>query len=264
MVPIHKTRTGVRPLSSPASPSDFMATLDTKIDGSIYHGASASLSVNNMPFKGKYTKSQIWVENGPPQELNSIQFGWAIHPELYGDTMSRFTIYWTGDGYGKTGCYNTICTGFVQDFSDLYPGKAYDPVSTYGGNQVVANLSLTQDRTTGHWWVANRGASVGYFPKELFTHLQKGANFVRYGAISSDSGDGFGAPMGNGRFPTDDLSKSAYFSSIQLVGSDFNNAPVNGENMNVNAKDQKCFQLNYRSVGPSFTYGGPGGSCPHG
>lgn len=48
-------------------------------DGSIYRGAEADISIHdlNLP-NNQYSKSQIWLENGPPSQLNSIQAGWAV------------------------------------------------------------------------------------------------------------------------------------------------------------------------------------------
>ncbi|KAL1220812.1 Protein neprosin [Cardamine amara subsp. amara] len=257
MVPIHKLRNKVN--SNFARDAVNWATLDTKTESKKYHGASAVVSIHNPTFSGKDTRAQIMIENGEsPQGINCIVFGWAIDPELYGDNMTHFTTYWTSDGFQKTGCYNTKCKGYIQQFSELYAGKPFDPVSTYGGQQVVANLSIIRDGDTGNWMLTNYGALVGYWPKEIFTSLGSGADTIRYGGVAVN-----GAPMGNGQFPDNgnDLNKSSYFKDMAYIDANFQKQPINELEMNVNVPKPNCYKLNYLKDQLTITYGGPGGSC---
>lgn len=49
------------------------------LDGSIYRGGEAEISIHDLKLKyNQHSKSQIWVENGPPAQANSIQAGWAV------------------------------------------------------------------------------------------------------------------------------------------------------------------------------------------
>lgn len=49
------------------------------IDGTIYRGAEAEISIHSLNLQdNQYSKSQIWLENGPPGQLNSIHAGWAV------------------------------------------------------------------------------------------------------------------------------------------------------------------------------------------
>ncbi|XP_019089120.1 PREDICTED: uncharacterized protein LOC104733542, partial [Camelina sativa] len=203
--------------------------------------------------------SQIWIERGAPQGLNCIMVGWAIDPEFYGDNNIRFTTYWTNDGFERTGCANTVCKGYIQHSSELYPGKIFDHVSIYGGHQVAANLSVIRDGPTGNWLLMSNGALVGYWPKELFSHLGQGADTIRYGA-----GTVGGAPMGNGKFPDkgNDLSKSSYFKDIKYVDANLKSNPISELEMVVNTPKPNCYKLNYLKDKQTITYGGPGGSCP--
>ena len=53
--------------------------MDTYPDASIYRGAQADISIHNLTLQNnQLSRSQIWLENGPPGELNSIQVGWAV------------------------------------------------------------------------------------------------------------------------------------------------------------------------------------------
>ncbi|KAF3551991.1 hypothetical protein DY000_02002438 [Brassica cretica] len=140
------------------------ATIETVLDGSIYRGAQANISLHSLNLQeNQYSKSQIWLENGPRNELNSIQVGWAVHPRLYGDTRTRFTMYWTlkpslaislspsivscllilfsicqADGYKNSGCYNIQCPGFVIVTQIPWIGKAFSRTSIYGSNESVS------------------------------------------------------------------------------------------------------------------------------
>lgn len=55
------------------------AVIETVPDRSIYRGAEADISIHNISvLNNQYCKSQIWLENGPRGQLNSIQVGWAV------------------------------------------------------------------------------------------------------------------------------------------------------------------------------------------
>ncbi|VVB02600.1 unnamed protein product [Arabis nemorensis] len=111
--------------------------MQTISDGSIYRGAQADISLHSVDVRNnQYTKSQIWMENGPRGQVNSIQFGWSVNPNLYGDRSTRFTIYWTADNYKRTGCYNTVCSGFIIISRNPSIGAMFES-STYGGEKTL-------------------------------------------------------------------------------------------------------------------------------
>ncbi|XP_024542094.1 uncharacterized protein LOC9647604 [Selaginella moellendorffii] len=65
----------------------------------------------------EFSLSQLWLissrtSRGTPR--NTIEAGWQVYPALYGGYQPRLFVYWTADGYNKTGCYNLKCPGFVQ------------------------------------------------------------------------------------------------------------------------------------------------------
>ncbi|XP_026444285.1 uncharacterized protein LOC113344547 isoform X3 [Papaver somniferum] len=60
-----------------------------------YYGARAEISLANPSIDpDKFSTSQIWIQNGPAEELNSIEFGWAVHPQLFGDNKTRVFGRW--------------------------------------------------------------------------------------------------------------------------------------------------------------------------
>ncbi|XP_023643215.1 uncharacterized protein LOC17896230 isoform X2 [Capsella rubella] len=68
------------------------------VTGRQYYGAKASINVWSPRVTSQYefSLSQIWVIAGSfTHDLNTIEAGWQISPELYGDTFPRFFTYWT-------------------------------------------------------------------------------------------------------------------------------------------------------------------------
>ncbi|XP_039120993.1 uncharacterized protein LOC120257623 [Dioscorea cayenensis subsp. rotundata] len=79
--------------------------------GEQYYGAKYGLNVwaPRVASSSKFSLSQIWVIFGSfGDDLNTIEAGWQISPQLYGDNSPRFFTYWTTDAYQATGCYNHI------------------------------------------------------------------------------------------------------------------------------------------------------------
>ncbi|XP_039135537.1 uncharacterized protein LOC120272967 isoform X2 [Dioscorea cayenensis subsp. rotundata] len=66
--------------------------------GEQYYGAKAGLNVwaPRVASSSKFSLSQIWVISGSfGDDLNTIETGWQISPQLYGDNSPRFFTYWT-------------------------------------------------------------------------------------------------------------------------------------------------------------------------
>ncbi|GKC01809.1 carboxyl-terminal proteinase, partial [Tanacetum coccineum] len=152
------------------------------------YGARAKLNVwaPNVTNENEFSLSQIWVISDPPGPLNTIEAGWMVYQELYGDTSPRLFIYWTNDGYQKSGCYNLMCSGFVQTNQKISLGAALAPVSTYNGTQYDIGISIWKDPKGGNWWLSlghDLIASnlIGYWPSTLFTYLGHHANLIEFG-----------------------------------------------------------------------------------
>ncbi|GKE45469.1 putative MORC family CW-type zinc finger protein 3-like protein isoform X1 [Tanacetum coccineum] len=64
-----------------------------------------------------------------PPHLHRVIAASELSPELYGDTHPRFFTYWTTDAYQTTGCYNLLCSGFVQTNNRIAIGAAISPTS---------------------------------------------------------------------------------------------------------------------------------------
>ncbi|WZZ55264.1 hypothetical protein YC2023_055371 [Brassica napus] len=79
---------------------------------------SESFHLNTTEYLGQH--------NGPPGQLNSIEAGWA------------------GDGFGKTGCYNTQCPGFVVLSRNHRIGNQFLGSSVYGKTSHCFTLQIFQ------------------------------------------------------------------------------------------------------------------------
>ncbi|XP_060673877.1 protein neprosin [Ziziphus jujuba] len=265
MVPIPKSKPFYRPFTQDF-PGEHFATLDTN-NNATYHGAQATINIYKPPVTGKqYSMAQIWLQSGPPNELNSIQAGWAVNPTIYGDNLTYMTIRWTTDGFKNTGCYNLLCPGFVQVHPTVRPGQVFVNSSIIGGSQYGFDLSIIQEQSSGNWWLTSEGFRVGYWPKELFNHLNNGADKVRYGGTTKASADGLSPPMGSGEFPTNDYHSVCFLAFVKIVDSNFKLIDIVDSTMSGTTDVTTCYDLHYfgyqgRKLGQTFSFGGPGGEC---
>jgi hypothetical protein len=51
---------------------------------------------------------------GNGSTLQTAEVGWQVYPQKYGNSYPTLFIYWTADGYNRTGCYNLDCSAFIQ------------------------------------------------------------------------------------------------------------------------------------------------------
>ncbi|MCL7034598.1 hypothetical protein MKW94_028857 [Papaver nudicaule] len=202
-------------------------------EGKKYFGSAAWMSVHGFELNyEQFSTAQIWVQNGPAEKINSIEFGWMIYPGLFGDTHTRVFAYWTADGYKQTGCFNTYCPGFVQVSRDLYIGARINPVFVYGKNPMALPFKVYRDLKTGNWWLIINDITVGYWPKEIFTHLADNALTVRYGGIAGNEPQAPAPPMGNRYLPQlQDYSKTAFMTRMMYVDEKGKIVDINPDNI---------------------------------
>ncbi|OAY42005.1 uncharacterized protein LOC110622235 isoform X1 [Manihot esculenta] len=231
------------------------------------YGAKATINVwdPSIQVVNEFSLSQIWVLSGSfdGSDLNSIEAGWQVSPELYGDNNPRLFTYWTSDSYQATGCYNLLCAGFVQTNSRIAIGAAISPVSSYAGNQYDITILIWKDPKVGNWWMGfGDNTLVGYWPAELFTHLADHATMVEWGGEvvnSRANGQHTSTHMGSGRFAEDGFGKASYFRNLQIVDSD--NSLNTPQTISVLSENINCYNIesSYNNEwGTYFYYGGPG------
>ncbi|XP_004488448.1 protein neprosin-like [Cicer arietinum] len=231
-----------------------------------YFGVSGTTSVYNPKvFKGQSSSSHIYVQNGQGDSINKIVAGWHVSPQLYNNDATHIYSYWTPDNF-KTGCYNILCSGFVQIDHSYYLGARVAQTSSYGGIMVELPISLFQDQKTKNWWLTVANKNIGYFPASLFSNLAI-ADQVGLGGLTVTP---VGAPspsMGSGHFPDENFSHAGYFRNVEFqnVSRQFNGVPEHFIEK-FNDAPTKCYQILYRDVYPrpiacALQFGGPGGDC---
>ncbi|XP_072994869.1 protein neprosin-like [Typha latifolia] len=242
------------------------------VTGEQYYGAKASLNVwsAKVASPSEFSLSQIWLISGSfGNDLNTIEAGWQVNPQLYGDDCPRFFTYWTTDAYQETGCYNLFCAGFVQTNNKIAIGAAISPTSVYNGRQFDISLLIWKDPKHGHWWLEfGGGLIVGYWPSFLFSHLAMHASMVQFGGeIVNTQPSGFhtSTQMGSGGFAGEGFNRAAYFRNLQIV--DWDNSLIPLSNLQFMADHPECYGIqggSNRAWGNYFYYGGPGRNvrCP--
>ncbi|RVX11413.1 hypothetical protein CK203_019685 [Vitis vinifera] len=260
------------------SPDDVNATgheyaIASSSPSEAVYGASATINLWNpsVQVKEEMSISQIWVLAGSFEgsDLNSVEAGWHVLPNLYGDNSTRLFVYWTADGYQSTGCYNTLCPGFVQVDKEIVVGTAIAPVSTISGKLYESNIFIWKDPKTENWWLGyENNNAVGYWPSNLFTHLAANATLVEWGGEvlnTKPNGAHTSTQMGSGRFAQEGNGKASYFRNLGLVDS--NNDINPPQSTSTRADNSNCYSinlLNNNDWGTHFFYGGPGfnPNCP--
>ncbi|KAI4374583.1 hypothetical protein MLD38_012563 [Melastoma candidum] len=237
-----------------------------------FYGAKASINVWSPRVTDEYefSLSQLWVISGSfGNDLNTIEAGWQVSPELYGDNYPRFFTYWTTDAYQATGCYNLLCSGFVQTSSRITIGAAISPRSSYGTRQFDISVMVWKDPKHGHWWLQfGSGMLVGYWPAVLFSELRRKANMVQFGGeIVNTRSRGYhtSTEMGSGHFAGEGFGKASYFRNLEVV--DWDNNLVPPTNLRMLADHPNCYDVRQgrnNGWGTYFYYGGPGRNvrCP--
>ncbi|KAJ4721118.1 Protein of Unknown Function (DUF239) [Melia azedarach] len=237
------------------------------------YGARATINVwdPSIQVVNEFSLSQVWILSGSfdGSDLNSIEAGWQVSPELYGDSRPRLFTYWTSDSYQATGCYNLLCSGFIQTNSRIAIGAAISPVSTYAGNQFDITILIWKDPKLGNWWMGfGDNLLVGYWPAELFTHLADHATMVEWGGEvvnSRANGQHTSTQMGSGHFAEDGFGKASYFRNLEIV--DVDNSLSSAQEISTLAENTNCYNIksSYNNEwGTHFYYGGPGRNpqCP--
>ncbi|CAM8897690.1 unnamed protein product [Rhodiola kirilowii] len=231
-----------------------------------FYGAKATMNVWEPKIQqpNEFSLSQIWILGGLfNEDLNSIEAGWQVSPDLYGDNNTRLFTYWTSDAYQATGCYNLLCSGFIQVNSEIAMGASISPVSAYRNSQYDIGILIWKDPKEGHWWMQFGSDYVlGYWPSFLFSYLTDSATMVEWGGEvvnSEPDGQHTTTQMGSGHFPEEGFGKSSYFKNIQVVDSSNNLKAPTG--LNTYTEQSNCYdvQIGHNSDwGHFFYYGGPG------
>ncbi|KAF3340642.1 hypothetical protein FCM35_KLT09486 [Carex littledalei] len=179
-----------------------------------------------------------------------------VNQALYGDSGTRFFTRWTADGYVETGCYNTLCEGFVKVAnSPLSPGQVL-PISTLDEHHDL-QIWIEKDHTEDWWLYAstdNSGSGqIGYWPKSLFSRLAQNATDINFGGLVQAIEGSPSPPMGSGHLPNE--GSAAYFANVEYV--DQSGRKIAGILPSV-VTNKNCYDVGDMKDA-RFSYGGPGG-----
>ncbi|KAK1265690.1 hypothetical protein QJS04_geneDACA018112 [Acorus gramineus] len=238
-----------------------------------YMGALASLNVwkPQLGYANDFSLSQVWLSTNNAE--STIEVGWIVNPDLYGDNLTRIFTYWTADGSHTTGCYNLKCSGFVQVNSDIALGATATPISVYDGPQYQMTVSIFKEQDTGNWWLQVQGNPLGYWPSSLVPGIANGAERLQYGGEIFDKGQTLGdggqhttTEMGSGHFPDEGEKKASVFTNIQVVDL-AQYAYISPKQVKPFVMRPGCYDVSVKrsdNWGLYFFYGGPGRNpkCP--
>ncbi|XP_078429954.1 protein neprosin-like [Wolffia australiana] len=242
------------------------------VEGDKYYGARATINVWNPKIQqpNEFSLSQLWILGGSfGEDLNSIEAGWQVSPDLYGDNNTRLFTYWTSDAYQATGCYNLLCSGFIQVSNNIAMGASIFPVSSYHGSQYDISILIWKDPKLGNWWMQfGNDYVLGYWPAFLFSYLADSASMVEWGGEvvnSEPDGQHTATQMGSGHFPDEGFARSSYFRNIQIV--DPSNNLRTPRRLGTFTEQSNCYDVqsgDNDDWGCYFYFGGPGQSerCP--
>jgi hypothetical protein len=185
------------------------------------------------PVDHGFALSQVWYTGGSP--LQTLEGGWQVYPDKYGHNKPVLFIYWTADGYNKTGAYNLDSPGFIQVNNSFVIGGAWNQVSSDGGAQWGFRLVYYRDPATGNWWLYIQGAgeltAIGYYPKELYGdgQLSRYATEIDYGGeVTGNSGTPvITGQMGSGQSASAGWQHAAFQKEIYYFPTSGNSAWAN-------------------------------------
>ncbi|CAH2063451.1 unnamed protein product, partial [Thlaspi arvense] len=99
----------------------------TYVDNGVFRGAKAQINVwkPRIQEAREFSVSQIWVVGG-----------------RFGPGLNTLEAGSHSDCYQKTGCYNLLCSGFVQINKRISLGATLKPISTYNGPQYLMIVQI--------------------------------------------------------------------------------------------------------------------------
>ncbi|XP_054813492.1 uncharacterized protein LOC129314147 [Prosopis cineraria] len=246
------------------------------LKGNKYYGAKGTMNVWNprVQQSQEFSLSAIRILNDADSEnLEIIEAGWQVNPELYGDTNTRLYTFWTSDSNENTGCYDLLCSGFVQVNAEVALGSSIKPLSIYNdiNSQYQITITIWKDRGSGDWWMLlGSDKLIGYWPSTLFSSLSDSVTVIEWGGEvlnSEANGQHSTTQMGSGHFPGEEYGKASYFKDIKFVNG--NNQMLTADNVVSYVDRSNCYNVlqpafSDNAWGSHFYFGGPGRNpnCP--
>jgi hypothetical protein len=217
-----------------------------------------------VPTTGEFSLSQVWYYGGSP--IQTLEGGWQVYPQKYGHNRPVLFIYWTADGYNKTGAYNLDAPGFVQVNNSFVIGGSWNTVSATNGTQYGFQLVWFKDPGNGNWWLWLKGSgsltAIGYYPKSLYGSGQMSKNATGCDFGGEVTGTSSSGHMGSGAFAKTGWAKAAFQNNIVYYPTQRTAAQVKlgGIMPNPSCYTHDLHNSSGTAWGSYFYFGGP--KCP--
>ncbi|XP_050264270.1 uncharacterized protein LOC126708524 [Quercus robur] len=119
-----------------------------------------------------------------------------VNPTLYNDTHTRL---YTFTKTAKSSCFNTLCNSIIPVRTDIPLAIPLESIST-PEQQFDLQLMLFWDSSNGNWFLkfGQDETVIGFWPKNVFTALGDGANYVEWGGEVFSPPGVPSPPMGSG------------------------------------------------------------------
>jgi hypothetical protein len=159
--------------------------------------------------------------------LQSLEAGWQVSHQQYGDWQPHLFTYYTTNGYTADGDglggYNTDVAGWVQYDRSIFPGALID--GTSAENCTQAGIGVKYQLWQGNWWFQTQGIWLGYYPAALFRSadaanpgLDDHASWLGFwGEVYSAAADPSRTltEMGSGRFAQEGWKRACFQSNLR-------------------------------------------------
>jgi hypothetical protein len=224
-------------------------------------------------FSADHSISQFGLQNYDEGPAQSLEAGWEVCQDQYGDWRPHLFTYYTTNGYAKDGDglggYNQDYSGWVQYDPNIFPGALINGSSAYGGGQEIVTIKF--QLWEGNWWFQAQGIWLGYYPASLFmgnrsvfSTLGDHAEWVAFwGEVYSSLSDPSQTTswMGSGNFAEEGWSWTAYQSNTRIQ-SDRGGAMTDSDGAS-SAENSAMYDISANmqsgsSWGSYFWFGGPG------
>eukprot|EP00850_Spirogloea_muscicola_P021576 SM000254S08802 [mRNA] locus=s254:163416:164525:- [translate_table: standard] len=164
------TRLNYNAIQKPSYAGHEYAIGEYRGNSGLIYGTKATFNVWNpyVEFASEFSLSQLWLVAGSygNGDLNTIEAGWQLYSNKYGDWQSRLFIYWTRDAHKSTGCYNLDCSGL--DEWQCLPGRDRNSGLLWGGEIVNIEPYGRHTRTyIGSGWYAAKGWSYATYIRNI-------------------------------------------------------------------------------------------------
>ncbi|XP_056683221.1 uncharacterized protein [Spinacia oleracea] len=175
-----------------------------------------------LVYGNEWSVSRMKILNGP----DSIEAGWMVNPNLYNDLEAHLYARWTA---GSSGCFNLLCSGFVQVSTNVPLGIIPHDYSHIGwDNQTGWIISIDKNLNDGNWWLTIDAdkKQVGYWPKSLFTSLSESGSRVEWGGEIDNPDSNTPPYMGSGQKAMKDTRQSALYCQIGVFADQKGQVPA--------------------------------------